>query len=194
MSIALASRLGVCALLAASAVVLRVAGVEMGSLASVAVFGVAVVAAAFVLAWTVEAAQKDISGGLAIAILALIAVLPEYAVALYYTYRAGWDPAFLPHAAANMTGSNRLLLGVEWQLVVLLGARVAGRVRPRRAVLLLALFAAQFVVTGQEGRYVLSAVQALIAVGFLAVHREQILPALAAPFQAAPRVAGEVWS
>ena len=59
----------------------------------------------------------DISGSLAIAILALIAVLPEYAVDLYFSYTGGGDPSYTQFAAANMTGSNRLLIGIGWPLV-----------------------------------------------------------------------------
>ena len=86
-----------------------------------AVFGrrAAVVAASFVLAWAAEAAQVDVSGGLAVAVLALIAVLPEYAVDLYYAYVAGHDAEYVQYAAANMTGSNRLLMGIGWPVVVI---------------------------------------------------------------------------
>ncbi|MCF6427660.1 hypothetical protein [Amycolatopsis tucumanensis] len=87
----------------------------------------AVVAASFVLAWAAEAAQVDISGGLAIAILAVIAVLPEYAVDLYFAYTAGSNPDSVAYAAANMTGSNRLLLGLGWSVVVLVTLALATR-------------------------------------------------------------------
>jgi cation:H+ antiporter len=83
------------------------------------IFGVAVVATAFLLAWAAEAAQVDVPGSLATAVLALIAVLPEYAVDLYFAYSAGDDPAKAQFAAANMTGSNRLLIGIGWPLVAL---------------------------------------------------------------------------
>jgi cation:H+ antiporter len=79
------------------------------------------------LAWAAEAARVDISGPLAIAILAVIAVLPEYAVDLYFAYTAGSDPAYVPYAAANMTGSNRLLLGLGWSVVVIIALVVASR-------------------------------------------------------------------
>jgi cation:H+ antiporter len=92
-----------------------------------------VVAASFLLAWAAEAARVDISGPLAIALLAVIAVLPEYAVDLYFAYTAGSDPAYTAYAAANMTGSNRLLLGVGWSVVVLIALAVAAR-RSRRGV------------------------------------------------------------
>ena len=83
------------------------------------IYGAAVVAASFLLAWAAEAAQIDVSGGLAIALLALIAVLPEYAVDLYYAYVSGHVPEYTQYAAANMTGSNRLLMGLGWPVVVL---------------------------------------------------------------------------
>jgi len=124
---ALARRVLLCLVLAAPAVVLRIAGIRLAPIADVAVFGASVVAAAFLLAWAAEAAQKDISGPLAIALLAVIAVLPEYAVDLFYAFRAGSDPEYTQFAAANMTGSNRLLLGLGWPLVVLLAYLVARR-------------------------------------------------------------------
>src|SRR5207253_10245035 len=82
----------------------------------------AVVASAFLLVWAAEAARHDISGSLATAILAVIAVLPEYAVDLYFAWSAGRVPQNAHYAAANMTGSNRLLLGLGWPFVALLFA------------------------------------------------------------------------
>ncbi|WP_073694658.1 sodium:proton exchanger [Mycobacterium sp. ST-F2] len=107
------------------AVTLRLAGVQPNPVVSLLAFGAAVVAASFVLAWAAEAAQVDVSGGLAIAVLALIAVLPEYAVDLYYAYVAGHNADYVQYAAANMTGSNRLLMGIGWPVVVILGLYVA---------------------------------------------------------------------
>src|SRR6185437_11722330 len=87
------------------------------------IFGVAIIGAAFVLAWAAEAAQVDISAGLALALLALVAVLPEYAVDFVFTWKAGKHPAqFAPDALANMTGGNQLLIGAGWSLVVLVAA------------------------------------------------------------------------
>ena len=76
-------------------------------------------AAAFVLSWAAEAAELDISQGLALAVIALIAVLPEYAVDFVLAWEAGADPAEAEKglAIANMTGGNRLLIGVAWPLV-----------------------------------------------------------------------------
>ena len=104
------------------------------------IFGLAIVGAAFLLSWAAEVAQLDISAGLAIAVLAFIAVLPEYAVDLVFALKGG--EAFkefgavcqAPHlvgqresncalALANMTGANRLLIGVGWTMVVFIAWR-----------------------------------------------------------------------
>jgi len=80
--------------------------------------GIAIFGAAFMLSWAAELAQKDIPQALAIALLALIAVLPEYAVDMYFAWQAGKDPKYTAFAMANMTGANRLLIGVGWAAVV----------------------------------------------------------------------------
>jgi cation:H+ antiporter len=85
-------------------------------------YGVAIMGAAFLLSWAAEVIQKDISQTLAIALLAFIAVLPEYAVDLVLAYCAGQgkDPDCVHLAVANMTGANRLLIGIGWATVVLI--------------------------------------------------------------------------
>lgn len=110
-------KIGIVGAAALPSVVLRLTGGEVRPEVAVAVFGAGVVGAAFLLAWAAEAAQVDISGSLAIALLALVAVLPEYAVDLYFAFSAGRRPELTQYAAANMTGSNRLLMGVGWPLV-----------------------------------------------------------------------------
>ena len=95
------------------------------------VYGIAIIGAAFILSWAAEAAQVDISAGAALAVLALLAVLPEYAVDFVFSFQAGQIYAAEGHcppgeggstpcalALANMTGANRLLVGVGWPLVV----------------------------------------------------------------------------
>ena len=115
------------AIFIAPAVVVRIVGLHLDPVVALLVFGAAVVAASFLLAWAAEAAQIDVSGGLAIAVLALVAVLPEYAVDLYYAYVSGHNADYTQYAAANMTGSNRLLMGLGWPVVVLVGIVVARR-------------------------------------------------------------------
>src|ERR1700733_247873 len=110
------------------ALVVRVVGLHLDPVVALLIFGAAVVSASFLLAWAAEAAQIDVSGGLAIAVLALVAVLPEYAVDLYYAYVSGHNPDYTQYAAANMTGSNRLLMGLGWPVVVLVSMLAARRV------------------------------------------------------------------
>jgi cation:H+ antiporter len=105
------------------AIVTRLSGAAPPEWLAAVVFGLGVVGAAFLLAWGAEALQLDISQGMALALLALIAVLPEYAVDFTFALKAGEDPdKYAPLALANMTGGNRLLIGVGWSLVVLLAA------------------------------------------------------------------------
>jgi len=81
--------------------------------------GAGICGAAFLLSWATEVAQLDIPRALALAVLALVAVFPEYAVDVYFAWRAGQDPTYTAYATANMTGSNRLLIGVGWAAPVL---------------------------------------------------------------------------
>ncbi|AUG77255.1 sodium:proton exchanger [Kitasatospora sp. MMS16-BH015] len=125
-----ALRIGVACVGAAPAVGLRLAGVHLEPVPGMVVFGIGVLAAALLLMWAAETARADISGPLALALLAFIAVLPEYAVDLYFAYTAGSKPEYAAYAAANMTGANRLLVGVGWPLVALaayFSARRAGK-------------------------------------------------------------------
>src|SRR4029453_11330941 len=97
-------------------------------------YGLAVVGAAFLLGWAAEAAQIDVSASLAIGALALVAVLPEYAVGFVFAWKGGNDVERYGESCqppgdtgadncslvlANMTGANRLLIGVGWAMVVL---------------------------------------------------------------------------
>jgi len=106
--------------------------VHVGPVVGALLFGTAIFAAAFLLSWAAEAAQIDISQSLAIAILALIAVLPEYAVDFVFTWKAAHDPQQAHYAIANMTGANRLLVGLGWPLVLLLFVLA----KKRRAIVL----------------------------------------------------------
>ncbi|HZR10136.1 MAG TPA: hypothetical protein VFA79_16245 [Myxococcales bacterium] len=125
-------KIAVAVLVALPALILRLSGTHLPAGPAILVFGGAVVACAFLLVWAAEAAHHDISGSLATALLAVIAVLPEYAVDLFFAWSAGHVPQNAHYAAANMTGSNRLLLGLGWPFVVLLfvlGARRRGERR-----------------------------------------------------------------
>jgi cation:H+ antiporter len=132
---------------------------EQPALASL-IFGIGIVGAAFLLAWAAEAAQTMISAGLAIAAVALLTILPEYAVDMTFAWKAGADPgleAYLqggpePTAfalpAANLTGANRLLSGLGWPVVILLYW-----LRSRRPVQLTPAVTPEIVVLGLAALY-----------------------------------------
>lgn len=158
--------IGLAAAACLPAVALR-AGADITTEVNTLLFGVAILGAAFLLSWGAEVAQLDISQALAIAFLAFIAVLPEYAVDLVFAWKAGsqdrlaelsgvlpatcgLEDGVLTHcrelAIANMTGANRLLIGIGWAAVVLIWWRRSGerevRLGERRRIELGFLFLA----------------------------------------------------
>ena len=104
------------------AIALRLGGAHTGVSPGIQAltFGVAILGGAFLLTWAAEVAELDISQGLALSFLALVAVLPEYAVDLYFAAKAATHPEYTAYATANMTGANRLLIGIAWPLIVVL--------------------------------------------------------------------------
>ena len=94
---------------------------ELNAITGATFFGMAIISSAFMLGWIAEAAELDLSGGLSIGLLAVIAILPEYVVDIYFAFEAGSNPAYAAYASANLTGANRLLLGFGWPMVVFLG-------------------------------------------------------------------------
>ena len=53
------------------------------------IYGLAIFGAALLISWGAEASEKDISGAFVIALIALIAVLPEYSIESILAYTAG---------------------------------------------------------------------------------------------------------
>lgn len=112
------------------------AHLSLTPIAEAIIFGLGIFAAATLLTWASEVAETEVSAGLALVVLALIAVLPEYAVDLYFAIEAphaiectSLDPNLPlgcedPHpshlAIANMTGGNRLLVGLAWPAIFLI--------------------------------------------------------------------------
>ena len=72
----------------------------------------AIVAASLLLAWATESAQFLVSQSFALAILALLQVLPEY----MFEATLAWN-RLIEYASATMTGANRLLMGAGWPLI-----------------------------------------------------------------------------
>jgi cation:H+ antiporter len=98
---------------------------NVSTLGTVLVSGLSVLGAAFLLAWAAETAEKDVPRAFAIAVLAVLAVAPEYAVDALYAWNAGVfagtergiEAGNL--AVANMTGANRILIGIGWAGIAL---------------------------------------------------------------------------
>lgn len=87
-----------------------------------------VLGSAMLIAWAAEAAQFLISQGLALAMLAWLQTLPEFAVEAVIAWQAGkaaGDPSLAPAVksqatalmTANLTGSLRLLVGLGWPMI-----------------------------------------------------------------------------
>src|SRR5215470_6214220 len=91
-----------------------------------------VLGSAMIIAWAAEAAQFFISQGLALAILAWLQTLPEFAVEAVIAWQAGKTVLSSPgtpeaaHATAlmtaNFTGSLRLLVGLGWPMIYAVAA------------------------------------------------------------------------
>ena len=111
--------------------------VHLDPILSAMIFGLGIGGGAFLISWAAEAAQVDISASFAIAILALIAILPEYAVEAVLAWEAGQSYVLasqggqvfsagaavtdeMERVAANVTGANRLLIGLGWSAVILI--------------------------------------------------------------------------
>lgn len=104
------------------ALMLRFGSWQPSALVAVGCYGSAILAAGFLLSWGAESAERFVSQGLILALVALVTVLPEYAVDIYYAFQAGQHPQsmYVHYAAANMTGANRLLVGLAWPLMAVL--------------------------------------------------------------------------
>src|SRR5213594_4931086 len=85
-----------------------------------------ILTSAFLVAWGAEAAQFLISQGLALAILAWLQTLPEFAVEAVIAWDAGREPERAHLAIANLTGAIRLLLGLGWPMIYFVFA-ISGR-------------------------------------------------------------------
>lgn len=133
-------------------------GAHPPAVAAAFFYGLAIVGAAFLLSWSLEVAEIDIPRALAISVLAVVAVLPEYAIDVYLAWTAAYIPENIGLATANMTGANRLLIGIGWSLVVFVywiktrksDLAIGGAVSPALAILLIATLYAFTIVLRSE--------------------------------------------
>jgi len=83
----------------------------------------AILLAAMMIAWAAESAQFFVAQGFALAILAWLQTLPEFAVEFVLAWRQQ-----VPLLLANLTGALRLLTGLAWPMIYFVAA-VAWRAR-----------------------------------------------------------------
>ena len=111
---------------------MRYGGLDASHALEALLFGLAIVGAAFAVVGRRNRAARHLRRA-GDRVLALIAVLPEYAVDFVFTAQGGnsyqQDPSCpsplgpgreppCDLALANMTGANRLLIGIGWSMVV----------------------------------------------------------------------------
>lgn len=77
----------------------------------------AILGAAMLIAWAAESAQFFIAQGFALAILAWLQTLPEFAVEAVLAWKQQ-----TPYLIANLTGALRLLTGLAWPMIYAVAA------------------------------------------------------------------------
>ncbi|OGW80962.1 MAG: hypothetical protein A3C47_05845 [Omnitrophica bacterium RIFCSPHIGHO2_02_FULL_51_18] len=92
----------------------------------------AIILAAMLIAWGAECGQFYISQGLALAVLAWVQTLPEFAVEAVIALSAAKDPSQMHLITANFTGSLRLFVGLGWPMVYFVAVLFAGRTTTKR--------------------------------------------------------------
>ena len=106
-----------------------------------------ILAASMLIAWAAEAAQFFVAQGVALAILAWLQTLPEFAVEAVLAWKQQ-----VPLLLANLTGALRLLTGLGWPMIYAVaayfhrrrtGSRLGAiRLRDEHCVEVIGLFAA----------------------------------------------------
>src|SRR5579884_1748177 len=82
----------------------------------------AILLASMIIAWGAESAQFFIAQGFALAILAWLQTLPEFAVEAVFAWRRQ-----TPYLMANLTGALRMLTGLGWPMIYFAAAFVHRR-------------------------------------------------------------------
>src|SRR6478672_6765449 len=86
--------------------------------------GIGLIGASFLLAWAADAGEAVFHGGLVLAVVALVTVLPEFVIEVRFAYIQETELV-----SANLTGATRLLLtgAIAMPLSVAFIARRRGR-------------------------------------------------------------------
>src|ERR1700733_7960437 len=92
-----------------------------------------ILVASLMIAWGAEATQFFLAQGIALAVLALLQTLPEFAVEAVLAWHRQ-----VPYLFANLTGALMLLTGLGWPMIYFSAATAYRRQhkRPMRRVLL----------------------------------------------------------
>jgi cation:H+ antiporter len=93
---------------------------EHYALISAITTGITIIACAFIVSWASEVLQEYLPPNFVLALLAIINVLPEYVVDIYFTYTAAIKEEYTHYAISNMTGANRMLIGLVWPLILII--------------------------------------------------------------------------
>ena len=163
-----------CALLGVAVYVLRaVLPVQVAMVG----LGVGVIGAGFMLAWAADAGEAVFSAGPVLAVIALLAVLPEFVIELRLAYTQHAELV-----TANLTGATRLLLTGATALPLLVaylahrGHRTdpavtldVNRRRELAVLLLTSLFAVQIVVRGD-----LTVIDGVILIGLYVAYARRV--------------------
>jgi cation:H+ antiporter len=112
-----ASRLRQISLPVFALVVLAAAPFEEASPATALWSTPAILIAAMLIAWAAESAQFFVAQGFALAILAWLQTLPEFAVEFVLAWKQQ-----VPLLLANLTGALRLLTGLGWPMIYFVAA------------------------------------------------------------------------
>ncbi len=115
--------------------------------------GPGILVASLMIAWGAEATQFFLAQGIALAVLALLQTLPEFAMEAVFAWHQQ-----VPFLFASLTGALMLLTGLGWPLIYFSAARAYRREFKRRPLLRISLAAehsvqvlALFVAIAYEG-------------------------------------------
>ena len=140
--------------------------------------GVGLIGAAFMLAWAADAGEAVFSGGLVLAVVALVTVLPEFIIEIRFAFIQATELV-----TANLTGATRLLLtgAAVLPLFILLIARTRGgqdvamlRLAENRRLelgilLITSVFASQIAIRGN-----LTALDAIFLLGLYVLYARRV--------------------
>jgi cation:H+ antiporter len=93
----------------------------------IVVTSLAIISSGYLLGLGTERIQFVVSQVLALTLLAIIQTLPEYSVEAVLSYTAAFNNEILHYVTANLTGANRLLIGLGWPAVFIVSYFAGGR-------------------------------------------------------------------